>query len=108
MKTYIIRAGKCGPVKIGRARNVHARRSELQTGNHEELYIVRIIEGDVETGLHRRFSHLSIHREWFRFDAEMLTFLPADTDGDLMREYRRALDMPEPPAPKTVYLAVAS
>ena len=106
--TYVIQAGVGGPVKIGLAQNVHSRCNELQTGNHEELRIVRIVAGNIERAMHRRFKANRIRREWFWFDAEMLTFLPAETEDDvLMAAYRLALDMPAPPPPATVYLAEA-
>lgn len=111
MRTYIIRAGTEGPVKIGRAQNVQARLAMLQTGNHEELRILRIIAGDVEAGLHRQYSHLRIRGEWFRFDPSMLTAipgLPPEVDEDLLVEYRKALGMPTPKPPRTIYLAEVS
>lgn len=79
MATYIIRAGSDGPVKIGRADDVAARLASLQTGNPAELVVVRIVDTpfDAEPLFHERFKERRLRGEWFEFDAEMLTFIPA-------------------------------
>lgn len=78
MATYIVRAGTDGPVKIGRADDVEARVADLQTANYERLCILRIIDTpfDAEPIFHERFKHLRVLGEWFKFDPEMMTFLP--------------------------------
>lgn len=100
-KTYIIRAGYAGPVKIGMAINVQARLRELQTANHEKLRVVRIISKNVEWEMHKKFKHLRIHGEWFHFDEEMLTFLP-EVDP-LVAEYAKAIDWAIR-EPKTIFI----
>lgn len=98
MKTYIIRAGDSGPVKIGRTRQMAYRLFTLQTGHYEELRLVRLIDGDAEAVLHHRFAALRIRGEWFRFDPEMLTCdvetLPSPYTPDenaLLAQYKAAL-----------------
>lgn len=78
MPIYIIRAGDNGPVKIGKADDVELRRADLQTGHHETLHIIRVIDtaDHTEAALHRRFAQHRIRGEWFHFDPEMLTFVP--------------------------------
>jgi hypothetical protein len=88
--TYLIAAGDSGAVKIGRARNVSQRLSDLQTGNHEELWIIRICYGDDETAFHRRFGARCIHGEWFRFCNEMLTF--ATPTEQKFLEYKKLME----------------
>lgn len=96
MKTYIIRAGESGPVKIGRAMFPAERLAGLQTGHYEELRIIREIAGDAERELHERFRALRIRREWFKFDPDMLicavTPVGQGTD-EIMEEYRRIIEM---------------
>lgn len=79
MPTYIIRSGETGPVKIGRSGDVAKRLIDLQICNPETLSVVRIIDTpfDSEPAFHARFAHKSLHGEWFEFDAEMMTFVPA-------------------------------
>jgi len=106
LKTYIIRAGN-GPVKIGVAQNVYARLGELQTGNHEELRVIRIIAGNVENRMHKQFKAQRIRREWFEFIPEMLLWLPPEDDSDrLLDEYKRALNMPTPKV-ETIFVCEA-
>lgn len=78
MATYIIQAGPTGPVKIGRADDPNARLATLQTGQPEELRIIRIVDTpyECEGAFHARFADLRIRGEWFRFDSEMMTFVP--------------------------------
>jgi len=78
MPTYIIRAGLAGPVKIGKADDVEARREALQTAHHETLHVLRVIDThfDAERIFHERFAALRIRGEWFEFSDEMLTFVP--------------------------------
>lgn len=85
MATYIIRAGEHGPVKIGRADDVPSRLADLQTGHHETLHVIRILDTpfDAEPILHARFAALRLRGEWFDFSPEMLSFVPEAPDDDL-------------------------
>lgn len=78
MPTYIIRAGKDGPVKIGRADDPEGRLRDLQTAHHDRLEIVRIVDThfDAEPQFHKRFALHRLRGEWFDFVPEMLTFVP--------------------------------
>lgn len=73
MWTYFIRAGAEGPVKIGLSNDVFDRLCNLQVGHHEELRIIRLIRGDAEKAMHRRFHANRIRGEWFKFDPAMMT-----------------------------------
>ena len=72
---YIIRAGiitdGARPYKIGKADNVEARREQLQTGNHETLFIVAkfyIPSAALrwEDVIHQKYCAFNIHLEWYR------------------------------------------
>lgn len=78
MPVYFIRAGDSGPVKIGRAIDVAGRLAELQTAHYEVLHLIREVEGGAaeERWFHRHFHVLRIRREWFLFDATMLSATP--------------------------------
>lgn len=99
MPTYIIRAGSDGPVKIGRADDVAERITSLQTGHHETLVLLRVIDTayDSERSFHREFAHRRIRGEWFLFDECMLTFVPSEQPSaedaplaDVIKAARRA------------------
>jgi hypothetical protein len=78
MPVYFARAGNDGPVKIGTATDVPARIAELQSGNHEVLSVVRLMDGGrrLEAWLHHHFARLRIRGEWFQYDPAMLTVSP--------------------------------
>lgn len=89
MATYIIRAGLAGPVKIGKADDVNQRLRELQTGNHERLSVLRVIDTpfDAEPLFHLKFARNRLHGEWFEFEAAMLTFVPEEPLPDDSRPF---------------------
>lgn len=78
MPVYFIRAGNAGPVKIGWANDVEARRRGLQTSHHQPLRLIRTIEGrrQTEGWLHGHFAAQRLEGEWFRFQPEMATVEP--------------------------------
>jgi hypothetical protein len=80
MPVYFIRAGDTGPVKIGWADDVEARRKQLQVSNHALLRIIRTIEcgRQAEGWMHEYFAARRLEGEWFQFDTEMLVIEPPD------------------------------
>lgn len=74
MPVYLIRAGECGPVKIGYAADPQSRLYELQVAHYEKLHLLRMWHGHVaeERMLHARFSDQHIRGEWFHFTKIML------------------------------------
>ena len=87
MPVYILRAGAAPIVKIGWARNAVQRVKNLQTGHHERLRIIRLIDGprSIEHWMQEHFADRCITGEWFRFCREMLTVAP---DGAVPAEAR--------------------
>lgn len=79
MPVYLIQVGSEGAVKIGFAASTQRRLRALQTGNPDELRLLRTIEGGQreEKWLHKRFASQRLRGEWFRFSADMLTIDPA-------------------------------
>ena len=79
MTVYFILAEETARIKIGHtAGKVTDRLKSLQTASPCELRIVFEIPdapSGVERGLHRRFEHLRIHREWFSYAQEIKDFL---------------------------------
>lgn len=71
-KTYVMRAGARGLVKIGKAADVDARRRSLQTACPAKLRVLRVIHFDCERQMHERFAHVWKMGEWFEFDPDML------------------------------------
>lgn len=77
---YFIRSTGFGDVKIGTSADPRARLRDLQTGNAEELSLIRVIDGGEaeERWLHDRFREHRVRGEWFTFRAEMMTVSPPE------------------------------
>lgn len=74
---YFIQSGDSGPVKIGFSSNPYFRLKQLQTGNHETLYLRKIIKGFgffEENQLHKMLEEYNIYNEWYR--PEVLKIIP--------------------------------
>lgn len=65
---YVIRAGRSGPIKVGKAMKPEARLAELQTGAWDELNLLHVLPGysNTETYFHRKLRPARIRGEWFR------------------------------------------
>ena len=74
---YFLRFGSDGPIKIGWARNVALRVSELQTGSPVKLHVLASQRGTEqdERDLHRHFAHLRLSGEWFAAEPELLDWV---------------------------------
>lgn len=87
MNIYFVQAGRNGPIKIGSAINVQKRLESLQTGNHEELFLVHQFRTKspknalfIEKRIHRHLSKKLLRGEWFK----LAKFIPLikQTDGE--------------------------
>jgi len=69
-KVYFITDRKY--VKIGKAINIVARLSQLQTGHPEQLHLLGYVDGDVsvEKELQKEFSKYHYRGEWFKLTEE--------------------------------------
>ena len=72
MNVYFVRAGKKGPIKIGKTCNIERRIAEMQTGNAYLLELLFCFEcrseshaAYVEKTLHNFFRKQKIRGEWF-------------------------------------------
>jgi hypothetical protein len=72
---YFIKAGNA--IKIGYSISVTDRMVNLQTGNHEKLQLLGLlnIEQRYERLIRAQFEHLHLHNEWFRDDPEIRLYL---------------------------------
>lgn len=75
MKVYFILDSASNAVKIGKANNINARLSDLQTGNPNPLKVIHYIECEseeqsflLERKLHNRYKELRKVGEWFTYD----------------------------------------
>jgi len=77
MVVYLIRSGESDAFKIGYARNVAQRISELQCGSPDLLTLVASTFGaaKLEGRMHRMFQQHRIRGEWFRFDEAQLVIV---------------------------------
>lgn len=72
---YFMRAGDF--VKIGKSTgNPASRLSSLKTGCPFPIEVIATIPGGLseERGLHKKFSHIRAHGEWFHATEELLTY----------------------------------
>lgn len=94
---YFIKAGEF--VKIGYcAADPKARRAQLQVGNPVDLRLIAIKEGDMaeEAVWHRRFAHLRVRGEWFKWHDDIRDWArplleDPNADLDVRNQYARAL-----------------
>lgn len=66
VSTYIIRNPQSGLIKIGKTCHLKTRIASLQTGSGIDLQVLAVIDGDIERDLHKTFSDLRVHGEWFK------------------------------------------
>jgi hypothetical protein len=76
-RIYFIQAGEAGPIKIGIAKNVAARRTAHQTSNHEQLHVRADIPGTIVTEAYLHHFYAREHRrgEWFDPSPRLLAFI---------------------------------
>lgn len=74
---YVIRAGDIGPVKIGHAVYPEKRLKQLQTANHEKLWLVKVVPGDrlFEAKIHVDLAGFRIGGEWFKPTPEVIEYV---------------------------------
>lgn len=79
MRTYFVRCEETGKIKIGKSTGVQERVRHLQTANPSRLTLLHVIDGDLETELHARFSQYRVRYdgEWFHPASEILEFIEA-------------------------------
>lgn len=65
VRTYIMRSGNGGLIKIGKSIRPEERLKALQTGAGCELEILTVIDGDKERELHKKFAEFRVFGEWF-------------------------------------------
>lgn len=84
-QTYFFRMGESGPIKIGRSTNVEGRLASLSKGAPSPLVVLKVMPGDVEREMHKKFAHLRKHQEWFEPGEDLLAFL-SENDSRPIRE----------------------
>jgi hypothetical protein len=80
---YFLQSAEGGPVKIGWARNVEARRDALQTAHPYPLVLLGKIPGGpgLEKELHTRFANDRCpNGEWFEPSDELLGLIPVPAE----------------------------
>ena len=84
---YLIATEDFEFVKIGRARDAHARLKRLQTGNHLDLMIIAEIlcEDEAEQQFHSRIKYERVRGEWFKCTDEKVVG-PSPTQVTLFME----------------------
>jgi uncharacterized protein YozE (UPF0346 family) len=77
MFTYFIVNLDCYQIKIGRSRDPKKRFEFLQAATGADLWLLGVIEGDVEKDAHELFANLRVRGEWFRDDQSIRDYLSA-------------------------------
>jgi len=73
---YFIEAAEHG-IKIGYTYDIEKRFILIQSFCPIKLKLLCVIKGDPykEKEIHRKFSHLRMHNEWFKYDNEILNYI---------------------------------
>lgn len=68
---YVVQRGDDGPIKVGITRSIKKRLADLQNGNAERLYMLRVFTmSDVERIIHAELERVSrLEGEWFPADS---------------------------------------
>ena len=74
-KTYIVKHPSSSLIKIGKSVNPVSRIKSLSTGAGCDLDVLSIIDGDMESALHNKFSSLRVFGEWFKDDGSIFEFV---------------------------------
>jgi hypothetical protein len=81
---YILQTEPDGPVKIGfTRRRIYNRVAAGQTFSPDRIYVLAETYGTLqdETALHRRFKHLRVRGEWFRYGDEVQELVAYLSEG---------------------------
>jgi hypothetical protein len=72
---YLIGDGEHFKIGTSTKSRLSSRFSSIQTGNPQELKVYGVLDGGVglERKLHRKFSGLRLHGEWFRYSDEVFS-----------------------------------
>ncbi len=78
-------------IKIGKTNGLSARLSSLQSSNPNTLVCLNIIENESDDHVyHKRFEACCHRAEWFRPDAELISFIDSLPYVDIQKH----LDIP--------------
>lgn len=82
---YFVQAGKDGPIKIGKTKDLTLRMSALQVYNHQPLELLTFVvaPGELEQQLHAYLNEYCIRGEWFEAKGEVLEICDLIRNADL-------------------------
>ena len=91
---YFIQAIDGGPVKIGRAQDVTARLSELQTASAKKLHVVAKVVGptELEKKFHKMLKEHRIRGEWFQPSGGVAVLIKIIRSGEFDRIMHQIMD----------------
>jgi hypothetical protein len=75
---YFVQCGEDGPIKIGMASDIKSRINDIQSMCPYKLTVIGSIAGGGKTTerlLHKRFSALRLHGEWFNPGDDLIRFI---------------------------------
>lgn len=94
MYVYFILDEKSNAIKIGKAKDIQERLSDLQVSNPNELTVIHYIKCDnedhsflVESKFHNLYADRHIRGEWFSYDADI--FSKSIIDGNLFKRKQK-------------------
>jgi hypothetical protein len=78
---YFLKGGEL--IKIGFTVDLDKRINAIQNMSPVQLRLLATMSGDknTEQDIHKRFSHLRVHGEWFKADASLLDYIKGVQNG---------------------------
>lgn len=101
-RVYVIGTPGSRTVKIGRSIHLTKRLAEIQRMSPVPLEVLWSHPGgsDLETNLHRQFSALRVHGEWFAFSNDPVHLVRSATEEEPWSRPRVSLKKQRPKKPK--------
>lgn len=99
MKTYFIQADN-GLIKIGRSVDPKARIASMRTSSPAALKLLGFLNRDIEGELHKRFSDLRQHGEWFRPLKELRDYIENRFSGVRVLDKKASMTVPDRKMPR--------
>lgn len=77
---YFVQHGCCGPIKIGKTRDIEKRMSTMEADAPEPLKLVLMLSDATEAQMHKRFAGLRGRGEWFKPAPQLVEFVNSFAD----------------------------
>jgi hypothetical protein len=89
--TYIVQNTETGNVKIGKSINPKERLKAIRGMSGNKLVEIALIPENMELALHKLFSNSNIFGEWFKFTADIASYLLEHQGNNLTLDGMKAV-----------------